>query len=196
MMPGVRPLDAGSRPTDPGSRQAGPRFPAGGERGRHEHAGHLLLGGVGAEGAGHGHVYRELVPVVPEGGVGLRLREGHTHLVGVAAAGLDLEAAARHLPHHLVVLGRFARAGVETDADAELGANVPLGLDELLQVDRVGVFAGALGDLEHHRSLFLLAGFNDRLEQLHVVHVERAKRVLSLQGFGEKVACMCQRHIS
>ena len=68
-------------------------------------------------------------------------------------------------------------------------------LDELLEVNRVGVLTGSFGNLEHNRGFFLFARFNDGLEQFHVVDVEGAESVFALQGFGEEVFGVCQWHI-
>ena len=67
---------------------------------------------------------QRLVRRVPRG------KDGEAHLVGVTAAGLDLEPAAGHLAHHAVVLRRFAGAGMETETDAKLRTDVPLFLDQ------------------------------------------------------------------
>ena len=84
-------------------------------------------------------------------------------------------------------------AVVEVDGDGDVG-EADGGFDELLEVNRVGVLAGALGDLEHHGRLFLFAGFDDGLEQFHVVDVESAEGVFALERFGEQVFGMCQWH--
>ena len=78
---------------------------------------------------------------MPERGIGgvFRVREGDAHLVGIAAAGLDLERAAGDLAHDLVVLGGFARTGMEADAHAVFRAHVPLRLDEFAQARIVGI---------------------------------------------------------
>ena len=82
---------------------------------------------------------------------------------------------------------------IEMDRDRDVGETDGR-LDEFLEVDRVGVLARALGNLEHDRSLFLLAGLYNRLEQLHVVHVEGAEGILPLQRLGKEVSRMCQWH--
>ena len=84
-------------------------------------------------------------------------------------------------------------AVVQVDGDGDVG-QADGGLDEFLEIDRVGVAAGAFGDLEHDRRLFLFAGLDDGLEQLHVVDVESAQRVFALEGLGEQVFGMCQWH--
>ena len=76
------------------------------------------------------------------------------------------------------------------------GGKADGGLDELLEIHRVGVFAGALGNLEDQRGLLLFAGLDDRLDEFHVVDVEGAEGVFALEGLGEQVACVCQWHSS
>ncbi len=77
-----------------------------------------------------------------------------------------------------------AVAVVEVHRDGD-GREADRRLDELLEVDRMRVLAGALGNLKHHGSLLLFAGLDDGLEQLHVVHVEGAEGVFALEGLGE-----------
>src|SRR5581483_4521174 len=107
-----------------------------------EGARHLLLGRVGAESALERQADGELAPITPELLVALvfRSEERTAHLVGVAAAGLDFEAGTGDRTHHLVILGRFAGTGVETDAGAELLAYRPLLFDQRAQrgVVRIG----------------------------------------------------------
>jgi hypothetical protein len=66
--------------------------------------------------------------------------------------------------------------------------------DKFLKVDRVSVFPRAVGDLEHHGRFFLFAGFDDCLEQFHVVDVEGTEGVLALQSFREEVFGMGEGH--
>jgi hypothetical protein len=77
-------------------------------------------------------------------------------------------------------------AVVEVDGDGDVG-KADGRLDEFLEVNGVGVLAGALGDLEHQGGFFLLAGFDDGLNELHVVDVESAEGVFALEGLGEEV---------
>jgi hypothetical protein len=63
-------------------------------------------------------------------------------------------------------------------------------VDKFLEVDGIRILPGALGDLEHDRGLFLLAGFNDGLEQLHVVHVECPQGILAFECSGKEIACV------
>jgi hypothetical protein len=75
---------------------------------------------------------------------------------------------------------------VEVNGDRDVG-EADGGFDEFLEVDRVGVLPGAFGDLEHDGGFFLFAGFDDGLEQFHVVDVEGAEGVFAAEGFGEKI---------
>jgi len=50
--------------------------------------------------------------------------------------------------------------------------------DELFEVNRVGVLASPFGNLELDGGFFLFERLNDGKEQLHVVGVEGAQRVL------------------
>ena len=86
-------------------------------------------------------------------------------------------------------------AVVEVDRDGDVG-EADGGLDELLEINRVGVLARALGNLEHDWRLLLFAGLDDGLEELHVVDVKSAQRVFALQRLGEQVFSMCQWHKS
>jgi hypothetical protein len=86
-------------------------------------------------------------------------------------------------------------AVVEVDGDGN-GGEADGGFDEALEVNGIGVLAGALGDLEHDRGFFLFAGFNDGLEQFHVVDVESAERVFAFEGLGEQLFGVCQWHNS
>lgn len=82
---------------------------------------------------------------------------------------------------------------VEMDGDGDV-READGGLDELFQIDRVGIFAGAAGDLQHDRGFFLLAGLDDGLDEFHVVDVESAEGVFAFEGLGEQIFGVCQRH--
>src|SRR5881394_262317 len=112
-------------------------------------------------------------------------------LVELLVAGVDHHAGESLIDALLAELKRVAV--VQMDGDGDVG-QAHGGFDQLLQVNRVGVLAGAFGDLQHHLSFFLFAGFHDGLEQLHVVYVESPEGVLPLQGFGKQVSGMCQWH--
>jgi hypothetical protein len=55
------------------------------------------------------------------------------------------------------------------------------------EINRVGVLAGALGNLQHERGFFLFASLNDGLDEFHVVHVEGAQGVFAFERLGEQV---------
>ena len=109
-------------------------------------------------------------------------------LVERLMAGVDHDAGEPFVDALLAKLEGIAVVEVDGDGD---GGQADAGLDELLEVNGIGVLARALGNLQHHRSLFLLARFDDRLEQLHVVDVKRAERVFALERLGEQVFGMC-----
>ena len=108
-------------------------------------------------------------------------------------AGIDHDAGETFIDAFLAKLERIAV--VQVDGDGDIG-EADGGFDQFLEVNGIGVLAGALGNLQHHRRFFLFAGFDDRLEQFHVVDVESAERVFAFQGFGEQVFGMCQWHKS
>jgi len=68
------------------------------------------------------------------------------------------------------------------------------GFDELLKINRVGILPCSFGNLQHDRGLFLLAGFDNRLQQLHVVHVEGADSIFAFECLGEEFSGVCQWH--
>ena len=82
---------------------------------------------------------------------------------------------------------------VQVDGDGDVG-HADGGLNEFLEVNRIGVLARTLRDLQDERGFFLFAGFNDGLDEFHVVHVKRAEGVLAFERFGEQVFGMCQWH--
>ena len=84
-------------------------------------------------------------------------------------------------------------AVVQVDGDGDVG-QADRRLDEFLEIDRVGVLAGAFGNLEHQRRLFLFAGLDDGLDEFHVVDVERAERVFAFQRLCKQLFGMCQWH--
>src|ERR1041385_1352967 len=69
-------------------------------------------------------------------------------------------------------------------------------LDEFFQVNRIGILACALGDLEHDRRLLFFTGLHNCLKQFHVVDVERADGVLPFKRLGEKFSSMGEWHRS
>ena len=54
-------------------------------------------------------------------------------------------------------------AVVQMDGDGDVG-KADRRFDQFLEIDRIGVLARALGNLEHHRRLFLFAGLDDGLD--------------------------------
>ncbi len=69
-------------------------------------------------------------------------------------------------------------AMIQMDSDRNIG-KADSGLDELLQIDRVGIAAGTAGDLKDEGSFFFFARGNDGLHELHVIHVECPKSVFT-----------------
>ena len=76
--------------------------------------------------------------------------------------------------------GLEAVAVVKMQHDRDLRALDDRRLDELDQIGVVGIGARALGHLQDHGSLLLAAGLGDRLNDLHVVHVESADRIAAV----------------
>ena len=70
------------------------------------------------------------------------------------------------------------------------------GLDELHQVDVLGILAGAGGDLQDQGSLLLDRGLGDALDDLHVVDVESADGVAAVIGFLEHLSGSYDRHVT
>ena len=101
-----------------------------------------------------------------------------------------LVAGVNHHAGETFVNALFAQlervAVVQMDGDGDVG-QADGGLDEFLEIDRVGVLARALGNLEHQRRLFLFARLDDGLDEFHVVHVERAEGVFALQRLRKQV---------
>ena len=128
-------------------------------------------------------------------------------LVGVLndlSADLNIlfERIMRGVDHHAgetlvdALLAQFeAVTVIQMDRDGD-GGQLDRGVDQPLEVHRMGVIAGSLGDLQHHWGLLFLAGLNDGLEQLHVVHVESTEGVFALQGLREQFARVGQWHKS
>src|SRR5947209_18866593 len=61
-------------------------------------------------------------------------------------------------------------------------------------MNRVGRLAGPFRDLQHHRGFLLLAGLDDGLEQLHIIDIERAERVLAFERLGKQIFRVSQWH--
>ena len=81
-------------------------------------------------------------------------------------------------------------AMIQVDGDGDIG-KADGGLDQLFQINRVGIAAGAFGNLEHYRGFFLFARFNNGLKQFHIVHIKRAERVFAFEGLGKQISGMC-----
>ena len=72
-------------------------------------------------------------------------------------------------------LGQLYRVSVvQVDGYGQVRIFLHGRIDNVLEVAHVGIFAGALGDLQDERSFFLRASHCDTLGDLHVVHVERS----------------------
>src|SRR6266567_7310099 len=67
-------------------------------------------------------------------------------------------------------------------------------LNELFQIYRIGVLPRAFGNLDHHGRLFLFTGLHNRLEEFHVVDVERADGVFAFERLVEQFSGVCQWH--
>ena len=92
------------------------------------------------------------------------------------------------------LLAQFKRVAVVQMHGNGDGGQADGRLDEFFEINRIGVLARALGNLEHHRRLFLFARLDDGLKQFHVVDVERAQRVFALQRLRKKFSGVCQWH--
>ena len=68
-------------------------------------------------------------------------------------------------------------------------------LDELRQVDMLGVFTGPGGNLQDQRRLFLDGGLDDTLDDFHVVDVERTDGIMALIGLAEHLFRIDKRHV-
>ena len=113
-------------------------------------------------------------------------------LVKRLVAGINHHAGKAFINAVFAQLERVAVIEVDGDGDVREADG---GLDELLEIDRVGVLAGAFGNLQHHGSFFFFACLDDGLEQFHVIDVKRPEGVFALQRLGEQVFSMCQWHI-
>ena len=114
---------------------------------------------------------------------------GHVHvlLVGVMAA-VDHHAGEAFVDAFLAKFESIAVVQVDRDGN---GGEADGGLNEFLEIDRVGVSPCALGNLENQRGFLLFAGFDDGLDEFHVVYVEGPDRIFSSQGFGKQLLGMC-----
>ena len=73
---------------------------------------------------------------------------------------------------------------IQMNGDGNIG-KADRSLDQLFKIDRVGVVASAFGNLQHHRRFFLFTGFDDCLQQFHVVDIKRTQGVFAFKRFGE-----------
>ena len=144
---------------------------------------HLLRTGVGCLVGGH-------LDIVLDAGQRTQLRlHDHAVVMGVLhhlAGDLDIlrEGLGGCIDHHggeaavdAALAGLEVGAVIQMQNDGDVGAAGHSRLDQLHQIGVVGVGAGALADLQDHRSVLLLAGLRDALHDLHVVDVESADGV-------------------
>jgi len=105
--------------------------------------------------------------------------------------GVDHDAGETFVDALFAKIERIAVVQVNRDRDV---GKADGGLNELLEVNRVGVLARTLGNLEDERGFFFFAGFNNGLDEFHVIDVESTEGVFALERFGEQVFGMCQWH--
>ena len=79
--------------------------------------------------------------------------------------------------------GLEVRAVVKVQGDRNVRALLDGCLNHLHQVGVVGISARALGNLQNNRSVLLLAGLGDTLNDFHVVDVESADSVAAIISF-------------
>ncbi len=75
-------------------------------------------------------------------------------------------------------------AVIKMQADRQTGV-LNRRLDQLHQIDVVGVFARASGYLQNQGGLLLLSGSDDTLNDFHVINVEGTNGVVTFIGFFE-----------
>ena len=126
-------------------------------------------------------------------------------LVGIlddslANLGIFLERLVAAIDHHTgkafvdAFLAEFEGiAMAEVDGDGNIGG-ADSGFDQFLEINGAGILSGAFGNLEHDGRLLLLASFDDRLEEFHVVNIEGTEGVFAFKRFGEQIFSMCQWH--
>src|SRR3954463_16014896 len=88
-----------------------------------------------------------------------------------------------------------AVAMVQMDGDGDI-RETHRSFNELFQINGIGVLAGPFGDLEDDRGFFFFTSLDDGLKQIHIVNIESAEGIFSLQGLGKKIPRMCQWHSS
>ena len=77
---------------------------------------------------------------------------------------------------------------VHRDGQVETGGLLGVlngSLDELHEIDVLGIGPGAFADLQDEGGVLLDGGLGDALDDLHVVHVERADGVAAVVGLLE-----------
>ena len=125
---------------------------------------------------------------------------GHGDVVIPAGRGLAvfLERAVHHhrgkarLDGAHVDGGRGAVILVHTDRDMGIGFDG--GQDQVAQKSLAGIFAGASRGLQDHRAIGGRGGLHDRLDLLHVVHVEGGDAVAVLGRVVEELAHRNEGH--
>ena len=85
-------------------------------------------------------------------------------------------------------------AMIAVDGDRQFRVFFHRRVDDGLEIADVGVLAGALADLQNERALFLGAGVDDRLRDLHVVDIERPDGKAAVIGEVEHRLGRHQRH--
>ena len=62
-------------------------------------------------------------------------------------------------------------------------------LDELDEVDMLGIFAGTGGNLENQRSLFFFGSVHDPLDDFHIIDIESTYCVMAFVSLFEHFRC-------
>ena len=76
----------------------------------------------------------------------------------------------------------IAVAVIQMQADGQTGLDDG-GLHQLYQIGVVGIGAGTLGNLQDQRGAEVLGSFGDALDDLHIIHVERADGIPTVIRF-------------
>ena len=90
---------------------------------------------------------------------------------------------------HAVFADFKISAVIQMQADGKTGVFY-CRFHQLGQINMLGIFAGAGGNLQDQRSLFLYGGFHDTLDDLHVVNIERTNSIVPFIGFFEHFFCV------
>ena len=99
-----------------------------------------------------------------------------------ARGGVDHDAGESFIDALLAQLEGVAVVQVHGDGD---GGDADGGVDEFAEVDRVGVAAGALGDLEDDGGFFLLAGLDDGLHSSMLFTLNAPRAYLPWRAFAK-----------